>query len=47
MQGMATEELLDLSEILGSFSHGDHPFGHCNTKVTRSASLYGVTTYLA
>jgi len=27
MQGMATEELLDLSEILGSFSHGDHRSG--------------------
>ncbi len=27
MQGMATEELLDLSEILGSFSHRNHRSG--------------------
>jgi len=27
MQRMAAEELLDLSEILGSFSHGDHRSG--------------------
>jgi hypothetical protein len=40
---MAAEEFFDLSEVLGSFGHGDSPTWDCNTKVTRFASVCEAT----
>ena len=43
MESMAAEKSFDLAEKLGLFPSRGPPRGHCNTKVTRFASLCEIT----